>query len=56
MESLLVRDSKNEEGTSNSASEKLKQFRKDPVAFLKSNLLPTKEAPRERGVFTLTTR
>jgi hypothetical protein len=56
MDSLLVRDSANEQGTSNTAAIKLKEFRKDAAAWLKTNLLPTTKAPRERGVFTLTTR
>jgi hypothetical protein len=55
MRELLQADANNQ-GESGRAKDKLKEFNADPKAFVLKHLKPTEKNPREKGVFTLTTR
>ncbi len=52
---LLEKDLENQDG-SGRVKEMLEQFNADPKAFVLEHLKPTDQNPREKGVFTLTTR
>lgn len=55
MAELLKQDVANQDGKGR-VVEMQKEFEANPENFVRTRLVPTKEAPRERGVFTLTTR
>jgi hypothetical protein len=55
MQHLLAADVENQWGRGR-VIEMERQFREDPAAFVRAQLVPTDERLREKGTFSLTTR